>query len=226
MTPFPLLRRAAGAVLVALLTLSACSGATEGSDTTAGVDTAAYRTDIASLRQEAQSTGNAEFLLKILEDDVITDQEIIDLNSQHVACMHSKGFPEFGFDPFTGEHLMPQAMLDDWDTWMPASDECDQQTGNFIMLATWNTIRRNPKNIDEDEYFAACLVKLGVVDSSFSGNDMRELTAKWSAERRTNGQASDDLGPLAKIPFLVSQEEGFKAADRCSREPQKVMYGD
>lgn len=221
------LRRFGAWTLLATFLLSACAFSTNDSVSVRAVSTATYPVEIAQIRLEAHQTGNADLILKILEDDLITDEEILELNAQHTQCMHDKGIPEFNFDPFTGEHHMPQEMLDNWTTWMPSNDECAQETGSFIVEAIWNTIRKNPHHVDDNEYLVACLAKLSVIDPAFSGSDLQEVYESWSKDQRENDNLSSTevYGPMGRLPFIVSMEEGMKAVERCTSEPQKVMYG-
>lgn len=97
-------------------------------------------------------------------------------------------------------------------------DSCYEQTYFQWMQYLYLTMKTNPQNIPFEDLLASCLVKLKVVDASYSGAEHHDRTEKWAAKPN---KTDDD--PSHAVPYIVDQETGMEAFWRCNNDPQSVL---
>lgn len=204
--------------LSTVLLLSGCAHSTshEGSSSP-------YAADIAQIIEKSKGTKAETAVREILLDSVVTEAEMLDRAQAQNSCMHEAGFSGYYADP---QGDIKYGSIDDEEIEQIYSEEkeCEKRTFTLEIGSLYFEMMRNPKKAPEHELMAACLVKLGVVSPSFSGEDYLE-----SLENHRKYESSLDDGrqePAYAIPYVVDEERGKEAFWQCSSEPQKILYSE
>jgi hypothetical protein len=167
---------AAGIVVVTAALIAGCSGPSSGDDlsayapkqTTAAVGSlkfsGPYASDFASAYRHAKDPDE----LEALSDGKITDREYTYFVSKITSCLSDLGvkatYKEGNWD-YTRPHGVPDSRV----------DGCLSSSGQSI-LSLAESVKQNPRNIDEDAVMAACLVRKKVVPDGYTAEDYkREL---------------------------------------------------
>lgn len=171
-------------LIASVLVVAACS--------TAESETAPYAAEYAA----AMAGTNSDYVKTMLEDGEITAAEIKDAQGQFISCLATAGIQGvyddtgFGYEELTiaGE-LTPEQE--------DSEGECHVLwLGDAAELFHKQTI--NPNNEDFDSLIAQCLVRNGLVEFGFTGQDYAELYAPH-AETFT-------LGPKEKLVLAETPE--------------------
>lgn len=151
----------AAAVAVAMTMFnSGCSGPEEsrpGGDQFTGPWAQELRT--------AYETSQSELEKQVLEDGRITDAENSELLKAYQQCVTDLGF-ELTWEGDEGGFSIPGEEQPSEEALAKCTDATE---GDAAML--YREMRRNPENINESEIMAACLVRIGLVDASYTAQD-------------------------------------------------------
>ena len=162
-----------------------------------------YSSEFEALR----SSSNSDFLIEVLEDDEITEAEVVEARSRFVECVAGSGrleaasLADGGFE-YTG------IALDEGD-YRTIIDACNQQTSADTITMLAMRIRNNPENIDSNALIAFCLVKKGVVDPAYGGDQYVADMERYFA--LPEGQRVDAL----TFPQFIDKERGPAAHNAC-----------
>lgn len=119
---------------------------------------------------EAYTRATTDFERLVLEDERVTDQELGEMRDVFTECLAAFGFFNIKFSPDGGfEYEVPSGT--DMDTSRADAMACSDSAGESTIGALHSWVRRNPENLDDDTIIAACLVRKGAVDSSYSAAD-------------------------------------------------------
>ncbi|KQT96277.1 hypothetical protein [Sanguibacter sp. Leaf3] len=165
--------RAAVLACALLVTATACDssdGATSGQSAQTAQELPTFSGPWAGEFTEAFTGASAEFVRTILSDGLITDQELSETRDRFSGCLTAFGITEITFDAngafsFTAPDDAEQGSVEDH------VSTCSAESGEDTVGALHSWVRRNPENLDEATILAACLVREGVVDPSFSAED-------------------------------------------------------
>ncbi|WP_165214483.1 hypothetical protein [Schaalia sp. ZJ1691] len=183
-----------------LLVLSACSG----EEASSPLQGKGWESELQALRQRDIS----EFAQKVLEDNVITEQEVAQARENYVECINSSGrlkataLPDGGYE-FTGPAI-------DTDDYQRIVDECDKKTSSSDITMYFDSMHNNPENIDTYALIAYCLVKHRVVEPSYSASDYENDLERYFRE----GKKAE--GGVMAAPTFVDKERGPEVHDRCT----------
>lgn len=186
-----------------------------------------YSSEIRDLQQNAQGTPHESLTFSILEDGQISDSEMLEAVEHFTQCMHDRGYDTFRMDPLNdnfGELRNPERWSQE--EYSKALGSCSIQTNGDVLASLWSSTRKNPNNIDEDEYFISCLKKLEVIDPAYTGEQYKSDFDTFIRQNADENRHSSADPNLAVIPFLVNEDKAIDTMVRCISEPQKVLYPD
>jgi len=119
---------------------------------------------------DALARSTDDFVRSVLADEVVTDQELSETRDRFSGCLSSFGVTDISFEADGGFSMRsPDSMSSD--AVSERVDACSEESGENTVSALHSWVRRNPENLDEATILAACLVREGVVDPSFSAED-------------------------------------------------------
>ncbi|GAB2985440.1 hypothetical protein [Frigoribacterium salinisoli] len=170
--------RAVVAAACSVLLLTGCSsiddqdiltddGRTSSSD--APLFSGPWAAEFTSAYQEAES----DFVRAVLEDELITDQELSEMRDKFTECLSAYALTDVVFDD-DGSFSLNEPDDADFDTVNDQVHGCSVESGELEIGALHSWIRRNPDNQDENTIMAACLVRKGVVEPSYSADQYAE----------------------------------------------------
>lgn len=82
----------------------------------------------------------------------------------------------------------------------------------------FNSMRKNPENIDYNALMAHCLVKQHVVDPTYSGTDYENDLEKHFREGQQTGQGA------LEAPTFIDKQRGADIHERCtSMSAQEIL---
>ena len=128
-----------------------------------------WAAEFTSEYQEAES----DFVRAVLEDEVITDQELSEMRDRFAECLSAYAITDVVLDD-DGSVSLTYPDGADSDTVNDQVLGCSKESGELQIGALHSWIRRNPDNQDENTIMAACLVRKGVVDSSYGADEYAE----------------------------------------------------
>jgi len=128
-----------------------------------------WAAEFTSEYQEAES----DFVRAVLEDELITDQELSEMRDKFTECLSAYALTDVVFDD-DGSFSLNEPDGADFDTVTDQVHGCSVESGEVEIGALHSWIRRNPDNQDENTIMAACLVRKGVVDPSYSADEYAE----------------------------------------------------
>ncbi|MDR0504616.1 MAG: hypothetical protein LBG70_02250, partial [Bifidobacteriaceae bacterium] len=120
---------------------------------------------------------------QVLADGVISEQEYFDVTAQIDECFAARGYQ---VERKADGSMTLEDMRERGENAPVGEDatECQGIAGGIDQL--YADMQRNPDNTDMNELMAACLVKGGLVDSSFTKQDyvnaMEGATLPWSVD--------------------------------------------
>lgn len=150
----------------------------------------------------------SEFAQLVLADDEVTDAEMLEANRLLVDCLEAAGFPGSVVDDRGGLIVPDRGLGEDVN---PFVAECEDSLGWPSVSMLYHHTRRNPGNVDNDELMAACLVRHGVVPSSYRG---RDHAADWQCF--IDGGAAGDT---YRIVAFSDAERGPDVYRACETDP-------
>ena len=191
----------AGAVLVALL-FTGCSNADHTG--TATVVTAKDGTTFegawaAEFAMEYERAADPA-LREIFRDGKISDAELQSTTESFRSCLEQLGITDIVFSgPSRFTYFDPE-ILGDSAHMEKLVDACFDDTGHGPVARLYDETRSNPANKDQREDYVACLIRLGVVSQDFTLPDYNSVPPRdW---------------------YVVSEEEGDVALDKCYADPK------
>lgn len=170
-------------VAVVVMAVAACGS----EDVEAGAG-GPYRAQIVQARQQAAS----DFQRDVLADGTITKAEYDEAVNRYVQCLGDKGVAVTAADNGGGYYQYAVASGQDakFQQW---SDPCAKGTTDLIE-DLYIQMLTNPSGGDIDDAVAACLVRKGLVDKSFTGSELKRLNA---ADPRGENLPYDSADPEA-----------------------------
>lgn len=207
-----------------LFTSAALSSCSNQEDSFSHLETAGpgWDADFEDLRQRAKGTKDEAITLKNYKDQMITDAELIEAGGRYENCIRDAGFPGYSTDPFGDWEGIINPTPEEEKLFSQASDICSESTSFGWVQMMWMPMRQNPSNINWSELQTACLRKLGIVDSSITGEDIDKMSedfGRLANERGENGNQE----PIDLLPVLVDLKTAREAFHQCVREPQNVL---
>lgn len=131
--------------------------------------TGPWATDFA----DAYSRATTEVERAALQDGEISAQEVSDMRGRFVGCLSAEGVSEVSFAS-DGSFSFQLPTGANPDAVNAQVDECSVSAGEVTIGALASWIERNPQHLDESTIMAACLVRQGVVDKSYSAIEYAE----------------------------------------------------
>ena len=173
--PSPL-RAAAPAALLMVLALSA------GCSTQSAEVPNPYAAELEQARKEVTT----DLQRAVLEDGKVTDAEFSEIEQDAVRCVADRGYKltvtDGGYQLTmpNGEGFDSSA---DGDLANAVQDECFAERMGWVE-SLYNAMRQNPERQDVPTLLADCLVRAGVVDAPFNGQDYNEaiMDPPWDTE--------------------------------------------
>ena len=180
------MNRVAGLLAITLLIVggvSACSPAPAPSDTP-------YAAEFEQARAEATS----DFERDVLSDSKIDRQEYDEAVQRYIDCLNSSGLSAVA-EPQDGGLYQYAITYPDGADPIAASAETDCLVGTKnIIEPLYATTIQNPGNEDPVKVLLACLVRHGVVDSSYSIADLKKELRESPIFREGDEDAAKCLG--------------------------------
>lgn len=180
------IRRIMGAALGTILGTALCGvlagcAAVQGE---AGRFDGPYAEEYRLTYEQASQDGN-EFVMEALADGELTEAEAQEAADRYVQCMAERGYTATKEPTGAGDVYHPDAESDGWrDQLTVDMDDCERASGSLLLAGLWTALSRNPDNIEiTDEQRIACLRRYGVVDDSYTDEQILEAlsTPGWIA---------------------------------------------
>lgn len=135
-----------------------------------------YATELRSAWQESES----DFFRAVIEDEVISDQELSEVGTRLDECLREAGLDFGGFSSddglSTGYSVSPSSMDDAEQN--RVIDACDAQLGIMFLLPLHDNMSNNPSNTPLEQFMTDCLIRNGVVDAGYTEEEfLREYAA-------------------------------------------------
>ena len=198
-------RRASGAL--ALLALACALCACGGQARNAVQSGPGWDAEFEQARADYQ--GN-DFVLKILEDNTITEEEMRAVEDANIRCLEDHGVVGAHYDE-DGSLTIPSRSTEP-NEYEAETRECAGISGEPFVQATYHAMKVNPTHARWADLFAPCLVRKGVVDPSFSGDD-------WERARQN---AAESNRPIEEVIEHTNTEDALVLAMReCSEDPNQ-----
>lgn len=148
---------------------------------------------------DAYARTESELARKILADGKITESEFIEIREAEKSCLEDAGFTDVIYNSDgTSQAKAPEGINDD-----DAGElhkQCATESGSALVQAIYNSMQVNPNNEDWDSLTAACLIDTGVVDSSFTVEELNSWYENQDPRLSVQGEArectTDPLGLL------------------------------
>ncbi|QBE48023.1 hypothetical protein [Leucobacter triazinivorans] len=172
------------AVCGAVLFLSGCSGVDPGgSASAAGTGPSAasgsapeFDGPWASTFSSMYERAGSDFERQVLSDGKVTDQEYAETLDRFTECLSAYGHYDIDFGDDGGFTFnSPKGSNDD--EGVAQVEQCSKESGEGGINALYHWMKRNPENLDESTIMAACLVRKGAVDPSYSATDFDQNQA-------------------------------------------------
>ena len=197
-------RRASGALALLALVCALC--ACGGQARTAVQSGPGWDAEFEQARAEYQ--GN-DFVLKILEDNTITEEEMRAVEDANIRCLEDHGVVGARYENGT---LSVSGTSDDPNEYETEVHECADTSGERFVQMAYHSMKVNPTHARWADLYAACLVRKGVADPSFSGDD-------WE---RAVQNAAESNRPIEEVIEYTSTEDALVLAMReCSEDPNQ-----
>lgn len=211
------------AALILPTTLSACSSE---EDQIAALEHGGpgYAAEFERMRERTKGSRDEAITLKIYEDNFVSDEELVESGARMVKCVQDAGFPEWNLDPF-GDYNGTLLRLTEEESkrFNQVHEDCSMEITQFGWVhSMWSSQRLNPSNTNMSDIYAACMVKLKAVDTSFNGKDIDKAFEEFGKRADAKG-AVHEGEPSDVFPLIVDQEAGREAFHRCITEPHKVL---
>lgn len=198
-------RRASGALTLLTLVCALC--ACGGGARTSVQSGPGWDAEFEQARAEYQ--GN-DFVLKILEDNTITEEEMRAVEDANIRCLEDHGVVGAHYDE-TGSLTIPSRSTEP-NEYETEVHECAGISGEPFIQATYHGMKVNPTHARWADLYAACLVRKGVVDPSFSGDD-------WE---RAQQSAMESNRPIEEvIEYTSPQGASDPAVRECLDDPSQ-----
>lgn len=213
-------QHALGAIAILIPILTAC---TFTSDLSADNDDSVYASEINQVIEKAKGTPSEVLVSRILSDSKITEEEIVEVTNQHTQCMKEAGFPDYSYDLSMRAFDYGRVISDEEVEHVDALEAgCNRKTSTSELVSLHYAMRTNPTNMREEDLMAACLVKLQVVDPSYTGKQYLEEFERYRAEHtQTDGTLNSD--PRLGLSYTVDVDNGVDAAKKCAWNPQEFL---
>lgn len=209
-------------LVLSLILLAACSQVPKADLPSSTVP---WSSEINDLATTSEGLPSEPFVKQVLQDNQISDPEIQESALKQVDCMVSSGYSDYHADPINNQHGFGASLpLSDAGLKKAKKDEesCNRSSAYLDLYSLYSAMKQNPDQQDEMEVVASCLVKLKVVDPSYSGKNYTDDLEKYLREH-ADANNYVDSDPALGIPFIVSQEEGLQAVYLCRTDPQSAL---
>ncbi|RRC94873.1 hypothetical protein [Schaalia canis] len=189
--------------------LTGCTIAPQDTGVTAEVSGQAYAAEFDRARRDSASSPLAQ---KILEDNIISEQEMLELLDVYSACMIDNGVSGFTAS-LTGDGgndaTVTRAVYD------AAESNCQKQTGYHAIEFLYRDIRENPSNYNRFEILVACFVRNRIVEPGYSPEQYHRETEAFFHQVK---EQTEILGarPYSFIGDPVTAEWIFSECSRNS----------
>ena len=157
-----------GGLLAACGSLTAPGGSDreEGSDSVSPTFSGPWAADFETMYARA----GTEFERLALADEKVDDSEIAEVNSRFTECLTAFGFTDMSLDE-SGAFGFTAPDGSDPEVVNERVGSCADESGYNTVGSMYAWIRRNPENLDDDTIIAACMIREGAVDPSYSAED-------------------------------------------------------
>ncbi len=118
----------------------------------------------------AYSNTVSDFARSILEDEVITDQELTEMQDRVKTCLEDRGYTNVEFGEHGSMSLRPPEGLSRGEE-DKIEVGCSFNNGEAEVSILYEQMRRNPSLQDESTIMAACMVRRGIVPEGFTAAD-------------------------------------------------------
>lgn len=179
-------------MIAAILTAASCSDLPRDA-----VPDGPYKAQILQARQQATS----DFQREVLADGVITKAEFDEAVQRYVKCMADKGVDATPYD-MGGGYYGYAVSSDSNDQFQRFSDACHEGT-TALIEDLYIQMLTNPSGGNIDDAIAACLIRKGLVDATFTGAELRRL---YSADPRGKNMPFDTNDPEARACTINPQQ--------------------
>lgn len=176
-------RTVIGAAMLLCLVVSGCSSNSDGNtassdkkQTSADIDTNAASNTVpdfsgiyaAQLAKVYQST-DSDFVKQVILDGKVSDEELAEMRQRFTSCLGAFNIQDVEFAPDGALSVEgPQGVDEEF---VPEKvHQCSTESGEADISYLHSMMRRNPDGLDENTIMAACLVRKGVVDSSYNAD--------------------------------------------------------
>ncbi|MFV0407907.1 MAG: hypothetical protein ACK5LN_13985 [Propioniciclava sp.] len=161
MTNYRIRASIASTVLLTSLLVSGCEGATSEVDEQF---TGPWAQQLRTAYEESRS----ELERQVLADGLITDAEYAELLGAFQTCIEDLGY-ELTWEGDDGGFSIPGEQSPSEQQIAECSATTDGEASGYYVQ-----MRRNPENLDEAEIMVDCLIRVGVVDPSYSPEDYQQ----------------------------------------------------
>lgn len=181
---------------------------------------------------EAIANTESEYQKGILEDGVITAEEMRDAQQQTITCLKTAGISaKYSDDSGSGIFSLEYESSSEADS---VNDQeivmgCTKQWIDDIEPLYYSQVT-NPQNEDFDSLIAACLVRKEIAPAGFSGKDYKKLMEDNSKSVTVSEEELADGTYMEELSEMTGQESiqipGGKTLDEpdavlCMMNPQK-----
>ncbi|QIM18290.1 hypothetical protein G7066_05815 [Leucobacter coleopterorum] len=164
-----------GAICVTALLLSGCAstevdGSSKKQVGTEESDVPDFSGPWATNFSAAYAAAESDFERSVLEDEKITDQELAETLDRFTTCLEAYGHYDIKIKEDSSFTFQSPENAESKETEKQVT-QCSAESGEQHISSLHAFIRINPDNLDVDTIMAACLVKKGAVDPSYSAAD-------------------------------------------------------
>lgn len=169
--------------------------------------------------EQARKSATTQFELDALEDDKISRAEYVEAEQRFVDCIASHG-AKVELQDQTG--YFTYAITGDSELYDSVDIQCAQGT-HAVISPLYVGILRNPNRTDFDELTANCLIDVGLVDRTFTKDDLEDLVAR--AVGGSNSMHLEDDGTIRSETETVAIDPAAQAiiehpdAQNCMSNP-------
>ncbi len=171
-----------------------------------------YAEDFHALKTQFEGR---EPMSTMLEDDRLTEAEILELQKVFAACLTDAGYSDVTFDDMWGSF----GVRDDGKerTQYDADfKRCGNDTGFHDIVALYRATAQNPNKVDELELTVDCMVRNGAVDPTYSVEQYKREFEEWLSVK---GQTPGEL-PGSTFSYAIDPDEGVEILKECGIDPR------
>lgn len=169
--------------------------------------------------EDARRVATTQFEKDALADDKISRAEYVEAEQRYVDCIASHG-AKVELEDQTGYFVY--AITGDIELYDSVSIQCGQGT-HALISPLYVDILMNPNRTDFDELTANCLIDVGLVDRTFTKEDMADLEVRANGGNTSSSLAED--GTISMETHTVAIDPAAQAimdhpdAQNCMANP-------